>query len=552
VCPRCGTRYTDDTKFCPIDGTPLKMSEADDPLVGTVVAERYLVQKRLGQGGMGRVYLALQVLIDRPCALKIIKPAMARDPDMLVRFQREASNAGRVSHPNVASVYDFGSTGDGVVYLAMEYVEGETLSQLVKREGPLPPPRALRVARQIADALHAAHELNIVHRDLKPDNVMITRGRDGTDLVKVVDFGIARIMGSETQQVTGTGLAIGTPEYMSPEQIVAGPIDGRTDIFSLGLVLYRSLTGRLPWEGADAQEAIMQRLGVPRKTLLELMPSVEWPPSLQQVLDRTLAIRAENRYQSAADVAHDLAYVTQTLIPPDVSTPRGFTPPSAPQVEPRVESPVKEPPRAPPPHAAPAPRPRARRPISRRALWRGSAIVLLFAILLPASIQLLGSRAGTGTSAVDPDTPRVSAPPPQADAPPPAATPDRPVVREDPPATNPTRTTPVPSLSPDEVRAELDRLGRVTRDVYNLNRDVARQAIASARRLMPSLTTRLDSVEAQYYMIESHLVGLDQPREACRLLLRIVDDSRGTRFADGVDNMLRNPDLGCRARENEE
>jgi serine/threonine-protein kinase len=537
------------------------MPDADDPIIGTVVAERYLVQKRLGQGGMGRVYLAQQVHIERPCALKIIKPQMAKDPDMVVRFQREASNAGRISHPNVASVYDFGSTPEGVVYLAMEFVDGETLTQLVRREGVLSPPRALRIAKQIADALHAAHELNIVHRDLKPDNVMIARGRDGTDLVKVVDFGIARIMGSETQQVTGTGLAIGTPEYMSPEQIVAGPIDARTDIFSLGLVMYRSLTGRLPWEGADAQEAIMQRLGVPRKTLLQLSPSIDWPPALQELLDRALAIRAENRYQSAADLSHDLAYVTQTLTPKDVSLPRGFTPRAVPAQPPPGGAPVAKPlgvapGGAAPPHAAPTPRPRARRPMSRRALWRGSALLLLLAIAVPASVQLLGSRSGTamvGATAPPAEAPVVSSPTQSPSdnsgsvAATPKSDPAEPPAR--PPAAQPkAKDRPAaPTMSESDVRSELDRLASVTRNAYGLSGDVARQVIADARRLLPSITNRSDSVEAQYYMIESHL-GLDQPREACRILVRIATDARGTRFADGVDNMLRSPDLGCAPR----
>ena len=170
---------------------------------------------------------------------------MGQDADAITRFNREASNASRISHPNVAAVYDFGETSDGLIYLAMEFVDGPSLTTLIERHGALPPLRAADIVRQAADALAVAHDMGIVHRDLKPDNIMIAKTRDGSDLVKVVDFGIAKAAGNDAQKVTKTGLVVGTPEYMSPEQLAGDKLDGRSDIYSLGLVAFNMLTGAL-------------------------------------------------------------------------------------------------------------------------------------------------------------------------------------------------------------------------------------------------------------------------------------------------------------------
>jgi serine/threonine protein kinase len=218
VCPVCGTEYSDDVKFCPNDGQTLRAAAPASDLVGQVVADRYHVTKKLGEGGMGQVYLAEHVKMGRRSAIKVMNPAMVHDPDAVARFNREAANASRITHPNVCAIYDFGETGDGLIYLAMEFIEGEPLTDLLKRDESLPTVRAARIFAQVADALQAAHDLGIVHRDLKPDNIMLTRGRTGADVVKVVDFGIAKaIGGDDSQKVTRTGLVVGTPEFMSPE-----------------------------------------------------------------------------------------------------------------------------------------------------------------------------------------------------------------------------------------------------------------------------------------------------------------------------------------------
>ncbi|HTD62013.1 MAG TPA: serine/threonine-protein kinase, partial [Gemmatimonadaceae bacterium] len=247
TCPTCGTEYPVSERFCPKDGSALRSADVHADLVGQVVAERYHVLQKLGEGGMGQVYLAEHVRMARRCAVKVMSPNLTRDPDAVSRFNREAANASRITHPNVAAIYDFGETSDGLIYLAMEFVDGEPLTKLIQRLGALPLARAVNIARQTADALTVAHELGIVHRDLKPDNIMIGRGREGADMVKVVDFGIAKASQNEAQKVTKTGLVVGTPEYMSPEQLAGDKLDGRSDVYSLGLVTFVMLTGKLPF-----------------------------------------------------------------------------------------------------------------------------------------------------------------------------------------------------------------------------------------------------------------------------------------------------------------
>ncbi len=314
VCPVCSTEYADDVKFCPNDGQTLRSTTRASDLVGQIVADRYHVVKKLGEGGMGQVYLAEHVKMGRRSAIKVMNPAMVHDPDAVARFNREASNASRISHPNVCAIYDFGETSDGLIFLAMEFIEGEPLTDLLEREGALSVSRATHIFLQTADALQAAHELGIVHRDLKPDNIMLTKGRSGggADTVKVVDFGIAKAIGGDEsgQKVTKTGLVIGTPEFMSPEQLSGDTLDGRSDLYSLALVLYRMLTGTLPFEATTAQEMMVKRLTDEPLTLLDARPDLSCPPGLQQVLDTALARTPTERYQSVAKFAADVAAVT--------------------------------------------------------------------------------------------------------------------------------------------------------------------------------------------------------------------------------------------------
>jgi serine/threonine-protein kinase len=305
LCPTCGTGYPDDQKFCPRDGTALR-STAHGSLIDSVIADRYHIVKKLGEGGMGAVYLGEHVKMGRKSAIKVMSSSMAGDPEAIARFNREAANAARINHPNVCAIYDFGDTPDGLIYLAMEFIEGESLGDVLDREGTLPPARAVSILRQTADALQAAHDLGIVHRDLKPDNIMLSRGRGGADVVKVVDFGIAKAMsGEQGQQVTRTGLVVGTPEYMSPEQLSGDVLDGRSDGYSLALVFYRMLTGTFPFPSESAQEMMIKRLTDDPRPLDSARPGVRHPPALQQVMDRALARMPRDRYASTVQFAHD-------------------------------------------------------------------------------------------------------------------------------------------------------------------------------------------------------------------------------------------------------
>jgi len=310
ICPVCSTEYPDDVKFCANDGQTLRAAAPTADLVGQVVADRYHVLKKLGEGGMGQVYLAEHVKMGRRSAIKVMNPSMVHDPDAVARFNREAANASRITHPNVCAIYDFGETPDGTIYLAMEFVEGEPLTDVLAREGTLPVHRAGHIFLQVADALQAAHDLGIVHRDLKPDNIMISRGREGSDLVKVVDFGIAKAVGGDdSQKVTKTGLVVGTPEFMSPEQLSGDKLDGRSDVYSLALVLFKTLTGKLPFEATTVQETMIKRLTDEPAKLAEARPDLQFPTGLQETLDAALARSPVDRYQSAAKFAADAARV---------------------------------------------------------------------------------------------------------------------------------------------------------------------------------------------------------------------------------------------------
>jgi serine/threonine-protein kinase len=314
LCPVCGTEYADEVKFCPSDGQTLRSSAPASNLVGQVVADRYHIVKKLGEGGMGQVYLGEHVKMGRRSAIKVMNPSMVHDPDAVARFNREAANASRITHPNVCAIYDFGETPDGLIYLAMEFIEGEPLTDVLQRVGALPVARAAQIFAQVADALQAAHDLGIVHRDLKPDNIMVSRGRDGADVVKVVDFGIAKAVGGDEagQKVTKTGLVVGTPEFMSPEQLAGDKVDGRSDLYALALVFFQMLTGRLPFEAETVQETMIKRLTDEPATLAATRADLSFPPGLQAVLDTALARSPADRYQTVLKFADDVKTIAGT------------------------------------------------------------------------------------------------------------------------------------------------------------------------------------------------------------------------------------------------
>ncbi len=362
TCPQCGQTYDFEQRFCPRDGSTLR-APAGSNLVGSVLADRYHIVRRIGEGGMGQVYLAEHVKMRRRSAVKVLHQGMVNDPDAIARFNREASNASQIQHPNVAAIYDFGETEDGLIYLAMEFIDGEPLRKVIERQGALTAAQAADITRQVADALDAAHGMGIVHRDLKPDNIMIARGRSGEDVAKVVDFGIAKATTGDDQKVTRTGLAIGTPEYMSPEQLSGDTLDNRTDIYSLGLVAFNMLTGQLPFPAVSSREAMIARLTERPRTLAEIKDDVAWPSALQTVMDRALASHPQDRYPRAGEFGRDLVRAVATMPQSALSSTGTLAIASAHPHAPTVKRPV-----APPATTGPAatPTPPATRQPGRR------------------------------------------------------------------------------------------------------------------------------------------------------------------------------------------
>jgi len=271
------------------------------------------------------------VKMNRQCAIKVMSPALVNDAESASRFAREASNAARIIHPNVAAVFDYGES-DGLVYLVMEFVDGEPLSRLLAREAPFGLERAVDLARQIADGLGAAHELGIVHRDLKPDNILVSRSRSGREVVKVVDFGIAKAMQEGAgEALTRTGLVIGTPEFMSPEQLLGDPIDARSDLYALGCIMHLMLTAAPAFDAPTREQMIKRRLSENPPHPQSLDPGI--PDTIDRVISRLLARTPDDRFSSAAEVREALSGQHTRRLGGDGSViPRVETPRSAPTV----------------------------------------------------------------------------------------------------------------------------------------------------------------------------------------------------------------------------
>jgi serine/threonine-protein kinase len=290
---------------------------AIDPLVGTTIAGRYRVERLLGSGGMGAVYRAEHVHMRKAVALKVLHREFLGVNEVVARFEREAIAAGRIEHPNVAPATDFGKLEDGSFYLVLEYIDGKSLRALIG-EGPLPWERAVAIARQVASALVAAHAAGIVHRDLKPDNVMLVPQADGSERVKVLDFGIARVTLTDAPRdathLTKVGAVMGTMAYMSPEQALGEDVDERTDLYALGVIVHEMITGKVPFDAPTAAQILAKQItevppalppGVPAKLGIlvgELLRKirVERPPSARAVLQRLDGLDSASKPAPAA------------------------------------------------------------------------------------------------------------------------------------------------------------------------------------------------------------------------------------------------------------
>ncbi len=303
-CPNCKAANADDARFCGSCGQTLAATESSNPkmaaapfgeapsLIGREIAGRYRVEAKLGEGGMGAVYKAQQISLKRTVAVKLLRPEVAGSQMLLRRFNAEAEAVAKLSHPNTVNIYDFGQDSDGTLFIAMEYIEGKSLRDVVQQEAPLPLRRALAIAAQVASSLTDAHAHQIVHRDLKPDNVMLQgRGRQ-KDVVRVLDFGIAKLRDENRQSqmaMTQAGDMLGTPQYMSPEQIRGEHVDGRTDIYSLGGLLYEMVTGRLPFEAPTIMALLSKHLTETIVPPSQRRPDLQLPPAIDSLILHAMA-----------------------------------------------------------------------------------------------------------------------------------------------------------------------------------------------------------------------------------------------------------------------
>src|SRR5262245_7515830 len=258
-CPHCGKLYASNTRICPDDGSVIEHASPLVGQVGSVLDGKYRLDGFLSHGGMGAVYRATHVMLGKTVAVKLINPELVTSPEIVRRFQREARAATTLNHANIVSVYDLGQTAEGTLYIAMEFIHGPSLKEAIQKSHGLPPARAVALLRQIASALSTAHRKGIVHRDLKPHNVMLATGDDGSEVVKLVDFGIAKTF-DEGTKLTSTGLPIGTPHYMPPEQASGATVDARSDLYSLGVILYEMLTGHVPFDAEYTPAILIKHL----------------------------------------------------------------------------------------------------------------------------------------------------------------------------------------------------------------------------------------------------------------------------------------------------
>jgi len=306
ICPACGREYPNTMTLCSVDAAPLKSVSV--PLLGQTLAGKYLVEKLIKRGGMGAVYQGKHVLMDKTVAIKVLRPALAVDDDVVARFSREAKAASRISNPHAVSVTDFGESENGIVFLVMEYLEGRTLKEIIRSEGAMPLARVVEIIRQVTGALDAAHGQGVVHRDLKSDNIMVSQ-TNGGDWAKVLDFGIAKIQqpaSIKDADLTAPNLVIGTPQYMSPEQCSqTQALDARSDIYSLGVIIYEMLAGRVPFTGESATMIMMQHVQDPPPSVLATRPDL--PRAVDGVITRALAKIPADRFQTAGKLFTALA-----------------------------------------------------------------------------------------------------------------------------------------------------------------------------------------------------------------------------------------------------
>jgi len=327
TCPRCARALPPGTaKVCVYCGAllgtagPASVSvslglasrPARDPLIGATVGGRFKVEELIGQGGMGKVYRARHLALDRFVCLKMLKPALLQDPTVVGRFEREAMAASRLNHPNSIQVLDFGrNEADGALYLVMEYVQGKDLRAVLRDEWPVPEERLCLIMAQVLAALGEAHAHHVIHRDLKPENIMIEQRRDHPDFVKVLDFGIAKILDSDLPGLTRADVVCGTPQYMAPEQATGGKLDARCDLYAVGVMLYQMVTSHLPFDGDSSMDVLTRQVHEPPIPPRKRQPGAPISERMESLILHVLSKDPARRPQSAEEFRQLLLVVPQ-------------------------------------------------------------------------------------------------------------------------------------------------------------------------------------------------------------------------------------------------
>ncbi len=308
ICLECNRQFTGIVKACPHDGAAL-VPLARDPMIGTCLMGKYDIIDVVGHGGMGVVYKGRQVLMERTVAIKMLQSQHIADSQSVQRFLREGKASCRMNHPHVITVYDFGITPQsGQPFIVMDYLEGISLSDMIKQDGQVSVERSIKILTQATDALDHAHRAGVVHRDLKPSNIMLVEYEDEKDFVKIVDFGVAQLIGAggEQQRLTQIGEVCGSPVYMSPEQCQGLELDARSDIYSMGIVIFETLTGRLPLIGKTMVETMSKHISEMPPRFSEVRPDLYIPERLEAVIWKAMAKDPANRHQTMAELCRDL------------------------------------------------------------------------------------------------------------------------------------------------------------------------------------------------------------------------------------------------------
>ncbi len=308
-CTVCGDLPEDDSEVCPKDGTPLKVTD-EDSLIGAVLSQRYRIDSLLGMGGMGAVYKATHIALNRIVAIKVLRIHVGdNERERIQRFNQEGRLISALQHPNIIGAMDFG-VDNGKIFLVMEYVQGDCLMDVITNDGRLTSMRALDIFVQISEALAYAHSQGVIHRDIKPSNVMLTRDEQGRESVKLLDFGVAKILQPEKTQfqapLTKTGIVFGSPPYMSPEQCLGQAPDARSDVYSLGCVMYEVLSGSLPIDGENSLEILHKQIIAVPLEFRQLSPAIPLAKGLEAIIFKALDKNVDTRYQSMDELRNDL------------------------------------------------------------------------------------------------------------------------------------------------------------------------------------------------------------------------------------------------------